>query len=86
MRSPDFQKDSHLTLSGFLFNSLNCYQTDHLALGLITHTVVDVQHKTKDDDICTQHPSKPKHVGGCMTTLRQQTSMYQIMFMTELQP
>ena len=33
----------------------NSYHTDHLALGQITHEVVDVQHISKKDDICTQH-------------------------------
>lgn len=32
----------------------NSYHTDHVALGLKTHKVVDIQHINRDDDTCTQ--------------------------------
>ena len=32
----------------------NSYHTDHLALGQLSHKIVDVQHITKDDDTCSQ--------------------------------
>lgn len=32
----------------------NSYHTDHIAIGLRTHKVLDIQHINRDDDICTQ--------------------------------
>ena len=32
----------------------NSYHTDHIAIGLRTHKVLDIQHINREDDICTQ--------------------------------